>query len=105
MLRNQIRDIQNNNDQEKLIEIQQHVESLRGRIPALREQIDYVRFNCNGVVNYTVSTLDGTINYIFGRTAFSTFVTNEFGQESSNAADAFLGPLSNITLTPISILN
>ena len=105
VFRTQIRDIQNNADDSSLRTVLQHVDSLRGRIPSLREQIDYVRFNCNGVVNYTVSTLDGTIRYTFGRSSFSTFVTNEFGEANSNAASAFLGPISNVTLTPVTILD
>ena len=50
--------------------------NLKNSIPSVRRQIDNVRFNCNGAVNYTVSTLDGTITYTFGTSAFRTYITN-----------------------------
>ena len=80
LLKKQIRQHENNLDDNALNAILQTISSLDGTIPSLKQQIDYVRFNCNGVVNYTVSTLDGSIRYTFGKSAFSTFVTNEFGQ-------------------------
>lgn len=62
-----------------------------------------MKFNCNGAVNYTVSTLDGTITYTFSSSVFSTYVTNEYGKNNTNAAQALLGPISKVTLTPVTI--
>jgi hypothetical protein len=62
-----------------------------------------VKFNCNGVVNYTVSTLNGSITYTFASSVFSTYITNEYGKVNSNAAQAALGPISKVTLTPVTI--
>ncbi len=81
----------------------QTISNLNATIPSLKQQIDYVRFNCNGVVNYTVTTLDGTITYTFGSSVFSTYVTNQFGQVDTNAAQKLLGPISKVTLTPITV--
>jgi len=76
---------------------------LQSSIPSLQQQIDYVKFNCLGVVNYTVSTLNGAISYVFGSSSFSTYLTGQYGAPNTNTAQALLGPISNITLTPVTI--
>ena len=81
------------------------ISSLEGTIPSIKNQTDYVRFNCLGVVNYTVQTLDGTITYTFGSSVFSTYVTEQYGLENSNTAQALLGPVSKVTLTPLTIFD
>ena len=78
---------------------------LQSAIPAIREQIDFVNFKCKGVTNYTVQTLDGKISYIFQSSVFSTYVTEEFGTDQSNTAQALLGPISTVTLTPTTIFD
>lgn len=81
------------------------ISSLQSSIPSLQQQIDYVKFNCLGVVNYTVNTLNGAISYVFGSSSFSTYVSGQYGAPNSNTAQALLGPISQITLTPITIFN
>lgn len=81
------------------------ISSLNNSIPSLKQQIDYVKFNCLGVVNYTVQTIDGTVRYIFGSSLFSTYVTEQYGLPNTNAFQALLGPISSVTLTPITIFN
>jgi hypothetical protein len=79
--------------------------NLEASTPALKQQIDYVKFNCLGVVNYTVQTLNGQITYTFGSSVFSTYVTQQYGQSSANTAQALLGPISNVSLTPTTVFN
>lgn len=81
------------------------ITSLTNSVPSLKQQIDYVNFNCLGVVNYTVQTIDGTIKYVFGSSLFSTYVTQQYGIPNTNAFQALLGPISSVTLTPITIFN
>jgi len=103
ILKTQVQQASLNLDPSTKITVEQTIASLNSTIPALKQQIDYVKFNCNGVVNYTVSTLNGTITYTFSSSVFSTYITNEYGLPNSNAASAFLGPISKVTLTPITI--
>lgn len=81
------------------------ISSLQSSIPSLQQQIDYIKFNCLGIVNYTVNTLNGIISYVFGSSTFSTYVTGMYGAPNSNTAQALLGPISNVTLTPLTILS
>ena len=103
LLKNQIQQASLNLDTTSLNAVRQSISNLNSTIPSLKQQIDYVKFNCNGVVNYTVSTLNGTITYTFASSVFSTYVTSEYGQANSNAAQALLGPISKVTLTPTTI--
>jgi predicted nucleic acid-binding Zn-ribbon protein len=103
ILKTQLQQATLNTDPTSLNSVTQTIANLNLTIPALKQQIDYVKFNCNGVVNYTVSTLNGTITYTFASSVFSTYVTNEFGKSNTNAAQALLGPISKVTLTPITI--
>jgi predicted nucleic acid-binding Zn-ribbon protein len=101
----QIAQISNNLDTTPLTVLNSTIANLQSSIPSLQQQIDYVKFNCLGVVNYTVSTLNGAISYVFGASSFSTYVTGQYGAPNSNTAQALLGPISNITLTPSSIFS
>lgn len=103
ILKSQLQQATLNTDPSTLNAVQQTITNLNITIPALKQQIDYVKFNCNGVVNYTVSTLNGTITYTFASSVFSTYVTNEYGANNTNAAQSQLGPISKVTLTPITI--
>jgi len=80
VLRQQANQLSGNLDRVPLTAVRQTISSLQTTVPSLKQQIDYVRFNCNGVVNYTVNTLEGAITYTFSPSAFSTYVTNEFGK-------------------------
>ena len=103
VLRSQLQQATLNTDTTALNTLQQTITNLNSTIPALKQQIDFVKFNCNGAVNYTVSTLNGTITYTFASSVFSTYVTNEFGRENTNTAQSLLGPVSKVTLTPVTI--
>lgn len=85
--------------------MQQTVISLEAEIPSLQKQIDFVKFKCLGVVNYTVQTLNGQITYVFASSVFSTYVTEQYGQSQSNTAQALLGPISTVNLTPTTIFD
>ena len=104
-LRGQVNVILLNTDQDNLQNLVLLISNLKNSIPTIRGRIDNIGFNCNGAVNYTVSTLDGTITYTFANSAFRTYVTNEYGSANSNAAQAFLGQISNVTLTPITVFS
>ena len=80
------------------------INALKNSITDLKQQIDYVKFNCLGIVEYTVMTLNGSITYQFGTSIFSSYVTNQYGIPS-NALQNIIGPLSTVTLTPVSIFN
>lgn len=101
----QITQINGNLDLTPIVRLNGTISGLRNSIPSLKQQIDFVKFNCLGVVNYTVQTIDGTIRYIFGSSLFSTYVTEQYGLPNSNAFQAILGPISSVTLTPITIFN
>jgi uncharacterized phage infection (PIP) family protein YhgE len=103
ILKAQLQQANLNTDDIALTAVQQTIANLNLTIPTLKQQIDYVKFNCNGAVNYTVSTLEGTITYTFASSVFSTYVTNEYGKNNTNAAQALLGPISKVTLTPVTI--
>lgn len=105
ILKNQIQQATLNLDPTPLNAVLQTIDNLNSTIPALKQQIDYVKFNCNGVVNYTVSTLNGIITYTFSSSVFSTYVTSEYGKANSNAAQALLGPISKVTLTPVTVFS
>ncbi len=105
VLKAQLQQANLNTDNTALLAVQQVISNLNLTIPTLKQQIDYVKFNCNGAVNYTVSTLDGTITYTFASSVFSTYVTNEYGKNNTNAAQALLGPISKVTLTPVTIFS
>ena len=104
-LNKQIGELTGNLDTAPVERLNQTVIHLENSVPSLQEQIDYVRFNCLGVVNYTVQTLNGTISYTFGSSVFSTYVTQQYGQANSNTAQNLLGPVSKITLTPITVFD
>ena len=104
-LNNQIQQINGNLDPSPVITLNSTIKNLQASIPSLQQQIDYVKFNCLGVVNYTVSTLNGTISYVFGSSTFSTYITGQFGTANSNTAQSLLGPVSSITLTPATIFS
>jgi len=104
-LNNQIQQINGNLDPTQAINLNSTINSLQASIPSLQQQIDYVKFNCLGVVNYTVNTLNGTISYVFGSSTFSTYITGQFGTANTNTAQNLLGPVSNITLTPATIFS
>lgn len=104
-LNNQIQQINGNLDPTPVISLNNTINNLQASIPSLQQQIDYVKFNCLGVVNYTVSTLNGTISYIFGSSSFSTYIAGQFGTANSNTAQALLGPVSSISLTPATIFS
>lgn len=74
-LNNQIQQINPNLDTTPVTVLNNTISSLKLSIPSLQQQIDYVKFNCLGVVNYTVNTLNGTISYVFGQSSFSTYIT------------------------------
>lgn len=101
----QIAQISGNLDLTPYNNLQQTISDLQSSIPSLQQQIDYVKFKCFGVYNYTVSTLNGYITYSFGSSVFSTYVAEQYGSENSKTASALIGPISNVTLTPTSILN
>lgn len=94
-----------NTDPNNLNAVLATIANLNSTIPTLGQQIDFVKFNCNGAVNYTVRTINGTITYTFATSTFSTYVTNEYGLPSTNAAQAQIGPISNVALTPINIFS
>ena len=102
-LNSQIQQTSNNLDTTPVIILNSTINNLQASIPSLQQQIDYVKFNCLGVVNYTVNTLNGAISYVFGSSSFSTYITGQFGSVNTNTAQALLGPISNITLTPVTI--
>ena len=104
-LNRQIGELTGNLDTAPLAKLNQTVIHLENSVPSLREQIDYVRFNCLGVVNYTVQTLNGSVTYTFGTSVFSTYVTQQYGQQNSNRAQALLGPVSKVTLTPATVFD
>jgi len=81
------------------------ISTLQSTIPSLQQQIDYIKFNCLGVANYTTNTLNGSISYTLGPSSFSTYMSGQYGAPNSNTAQALLGPITNITLTPASILS
>jgi len=58
-----------------------------------------------GIVNYTVQTLNGVITYTFGSSVFSTYVTQQYGLDNANRAQSLLGPISRVTLTPITVFD
>ena len=101
----QILQINGNLNQRPISRLQQTVISLEAEIPSLQKQIDFVKFKCLGVVNYTVQTLNGQITYVFASSVFSTYVTEQFGQSQSNTAQALLGPISTVNLTPTTIFD
>lgn len=102
-LNSQIQQINSNLDTTPIILLNSTISNLQASIPSLQQQIDYVKFNCLGVVNYTVNTLNGNISYVFGSSSFSTYISGQFGSSNTNTAQALLGPISNITLTPVTI--
>lgn len=71
----QVLQINGNLDISPIVSLNSTIESLKGSTPSLKQQIDHVKFNCLGVVNYTVQTLNGAVSYIFGSSLFSTYVT------------------------------
>lgn len=94
-----------NLDITSIVNLNSTIQSLQKSTPSLKEQIDYVKFHCLGVVNYTVQTLNGTISYVFGSSVFTTYVTGQYGNENSQTVQTLLGPVSNVTLTPVTIFN
>ena len=68
-----------NLDITSMVNLNSTIQSLQKSTPSLKEQIDYVKFHCLGVVNYTVQTLNGTISYVFGSSVFTTYITGQYG--------------------------
>lgn len=94
-----------NQDPTPLNAVEQTISSLNSTIPTLKQQSDFVKFNCNGAVNYTVNTLNGAVTYNFASSSFTNYVADEFGSANTGAIKAQIGPASSVVVTPLTIFS